>query len=782
MAPLSRFRIVELGIGPASGLATMVLADFGADVVKIVPQSGDPFSMLGSWPLWTRGKRLVRANLRNAEDAARVRGLIVDSADAVLTTLNREQRDRLGLDRERLGRPDLVLGIISGFGEDGPYAGYPGYEPVVAAKSGRMLSFAGVADRDGPNYAALQVGTHATAQSAAAALLAALVGREATGAGFTFDTSLLRGMMPYEMGIMAMAQLWDKGILERPKAQRDRTKSMPTLNYHPVRTKDGQWLQLGNLLPHLLANFLRAAGLTDELRQPKYGGESDPMRWPRETLEGFRDHLFQHMQTKTLAEWTDLFVADGGVVSHPYQTTQDALDDPDVVANGHVVARGGSRQLGLVANLTASPGEVGGAAEETTFDAIPPHPVEIPRASANASKRPLEGVVVVESATIIAAPLGASVLADLGARVVKLEPLGGDPFRSMFHGFGASKCNAGKESICLDLKSAQGQRIAQALAAKADIWIHNYRMGVPEKLGIGYDDLAALNPNLVYVSANGYGPAGPGAKRPSTHPIPGAALGGVVWQLGNLPPANEAQSLAQLRETARKLLRANEVNPDPNTSMVVATSALLGLAARRSLGRGQKIFVDMFGANAYANWDDFIAYEGKPERPPVDAEGYGIGPLQRLYRCRDGWVFLMIVNEREWEAFARETNLGVGRDDDALGEALERLFAAGDAADFERRLAPKGVGCVRADGAQPPDFFLNDPHCEAEELRVPAVHPDWGDYYRNGPMARFSAGDAYRGASAMGDSTTALLEELGYGAAEVAELIERRVVRARDAA
>ena len=492
MAPLSRFRIVELGIGPASGLATMVLADFGADVVKIVPRSGDPFAKLGSWPLWTRGKRLVPADLRDAEDAAQVRQLIVDSADAVLTTLNKAQRERLGLDRESLGRPDLVLGVVSGFGEEGPYANYPGYEPVVAAKSGRMLSFAGVADRDGPNYAALQVGTHATAQSAAAALLAALIGREATGHGFDFDTSLLRGMMPYEMGIMAMAQLWDKGILERPQAARDRTRSMPTLNYHPVRTKDGKWLQLGNLLPHLLANFFRAAGLADELRDPKY--EGGPMRWPRETLEGFRDHLFRHMQTKTLAEWTDLFVSDGGVVSHPYQTTQDALEDPDVVANGHVVERNGSRQLGLLANLTTSPGEVGDAAQETTFAALPPHPVAARTASGQAPKRPLEGVVVVESATIIAAPLGASVLADLGARVIKLEPLGGDPFRSMFHGFGASKCNAGKESICLDLKSPEGQRIAQALAAKADIWIHNYRMGVPEKLGIGYDESLGAEP------------------------------------------------------------------------------------------------------------------------------------------------------------------------------------------------------------------------------------------------------------------------------------------------
>ena len=777
MLPLERFRIVEVGIGPASGLATMMLADFGADVVKVVPKGGDPFAGMASWPLWSRGKRIVRADLRADADVAKVRALITGSADAVLTTLNREQRERVGLDAASLGREDLVFGVISGFGEDGPYAGYPGYEPVVAAKSGRMMTFAGVADRDGPNYAALQVGTHATAQTAAAALLAGLIGREACGRGFSFDTSLLRGMMPYEMGIMAMAQLWEKGILERPKASRDRTKSMPTLNYHPVRTKDGHWLQLGNLLPHLLANFFRATGLAEELKGEEHRG--DPMRWPKPVLEGFRDRLFAHMQTKTLAEWTDLFVADGGVVSHPYQTTQDALKDPDVTANGHVVANGGGKQLGLVANLTATPGKAGGAAVETTFKAIEPRRVRASATVGERPRKPLEGVLVVESATIIAAPLGASVLADLGARVIKLEPLTGDPFRSMFHGFGASKCNAGKESICLDLKSAAGQEIAQALGAKADIWIHNYRVGVPEKLGIGYDELAARNPNLVYVSANGYGPGGPGAKRPSTHPIPGAALGGVVWQLGGLPPTAAELDSHGLRETARKLLRANEVNPDPNTSMVVANAALLGLAARRTSGSGQKLYVDMFGANAYANWDDFVSYSGKPERTPVDADGYGLGPLQRLYRCRDGWIFLMVVNEAEWRQLATTLGLDVAPDDPRLQEILEANFAAGDADDFEQRLAPKGVGCVRADGPEPPDFFRRDPHCAVEELRVPAQHPDWGDYYRNGPMARFSKGDTYRGASAMGDSTVALLEELGYSPAQIADLVENKRVGVR---
>ena len=779
MRPLSRFRIVEVGIGPVSGLATTVLADFGADVIKVVPPGGDPFRTMGSWPLWTRGKRIVPADLRDAGDVEAVRRLIRDSADAVVTTLNAAQRERVGLDLASLEREDLILGIVSGFGEEGPYANYPGYEPVVAAKSGRMTTFAGVADRDGPNYSALQVGTHATAQSAAAALVAALIGREATGCGFTFDTSLLRGMMPYEMGIMAMAQLWDKGILERPKAARDRTKSMPTFNYHPVRTKDGHWLQLGNLLPHLLANFFRAAGLSDELKAPEFKG--DPMRWSPDVRETFRERLFEHMQTKTLAEWTEIFVTDGGVVSHAYQTTQAALDDPDVVANGHVVERNGMKQLGLVANLTESPGDVGGPAQETTLDAIEARPVAATGTGAQ-PKKPLEGVTVVESATIIAAPLGASVLADLGARVIKLEPITGDPFRSMFHGFGASKCNAGKESICLDLKSAEGQKIAQALAAKADVWIHNYRMGVPEKLGIGYADLAAVNPDLVYVSANGYGPGGPGAKRPSTHPIPGAALGGVVWQLGGLPPTEVAPGMDALRETARKLLRANEVNPDPNTSMVVATTALLGLAARKAHGKGQKIFVDMFGANAYANWDDFLTYAGKPERAAVDAGGFGTGPLQRLYQCGDGWVMLMIVTDGEWAKLAAELSLDAGRDDPNLAATLESVFASGSADDFEARLAPQGVGCVRADGKAPPDFFLTDEHCGIEELRTQAVHPDWGDYWRNGPMARFSKGDRYGGASAMGDSTLPLLAELGYSEAESAALVEERKVYARDAA
>ena len=776
MSALTQYRIFEIGTGPVTGIACMILADFGAEVIKVSPPEGDTFKDMASHRMWMRGKSQIHVDLKDSEQVKALRQYILETADACVTTLKAQDCVDLGLDSAslRADREDLVYGHLSGFGIRGPYKDYAGYEGVVAAKSGRMLNFAGVADRPGPNYSALQVGVHATAQSTAAAVLAGLDARERTGHGTTFNTSLLRGMMPYEMGVVSMAQLQDKGILPKPQVARDRSKSMPTLNYHPVRTQDGKWLQLGNLLPHLLTNFLRSAGFDDVFSDERYRG--DPMRWNPEVREEFRDRMLAHMQTRTLQEWTDHFVKDGGVVSHPYQTTQDALDDPDIVSNGHTVEVENGKQLGLLANLTQSPGKVGQPHQDTTIEKLNNRNVSTSLTSGSPVKKPLEGVTIVESATIIAAPLGAATLADMGARVIKLEPLEGDPFRNMMSAFGASKCNTGKESICLNLKSEEGQRIAQQLAEKADVWIHNYRVGVPEKLGIGYDQLSQINPQLVYISANGYGPNGPGAKRPSTHPIPGAAMGGVVWQIGGLPDPNEEADIESIRETSRKLLRANEVNPDPNTSMVVATTACLGLHARRALGKGQKIFIDMFGANAYANWDDFLSYEGKKDRTPVDEDGYGLGPLYRLYECRSGWVFLAAVSSKEKQALkqALDVNLEAAN----LSEQLGQLLKQDDAINWERKLSPLGVGCVVADEEAPPNWFLHDEHVKEEGLLVPAVHPEWGDYLRLGPMVEFDQEASYPGTEGAGGSTIDLLQELEYSQSQIKTFLEQEVVRA----
>ena len=145
MKPLEAYRIVELGIGPVTGLAGMVLADFGAEVIKIDPLAGDRFDAMPASRLWRRGKRTVTADLAKPEDVAKVRELILGTADAVITTLKSAKREAIGLNVSDLtrARPDLVYGIVTGFGERGPYAHLPGYEGVVAAKSGRMLGIRG---------------------------------------------------------------------------------------------------------------------------------------------------------------------------------------------------------------------------------------------------------------------------------------------------------------------------------------------------------------------------------------------------------------------------------------------------------------------------------------------------------------------------------------------------------------------------------------------------------------------------------------------------------------
>ena len=487
------------------------------------------------------------------------------------------------------------------------------------------------------------------------------------------------------------------------------------------------------------------------------------------------------------------------------QSAQDGLLHPDLEANGEVVAfdhprYGPTRQLGPLAQLDETPGEVPrwspepGEHTAEVFAEPPRDPWRPPEGATPSDRPPLEGVTILEFGTIIAAPLGIAFLADLGARVIKIEPPEGDPYRGMGFGLGAfcgiAKTSAGKESICLDLKREQGRAIVRKLLERADAVMHNFRPGVPERLGIGYEQAREIRPDVVYLQVNGYGPRGPSADRPSAHPIPGAAVGGQLYQAGAAMPPAGIGSLDELREASRWLFRANESNPDPNAGSVVQNAMLLGLYARQRFGVGQRISMSLLGANAYANFDDFLSYAGKPPRPTVDADLHGLNALYRLYPARQGWVFLGVATEREWASLcsgsgredlasdARFATREARREHDAaLCEELRALFATRDAAEWETLLAPLGVGCVQADADTPGTFFADDPHIEANGWRFEPEHALWGRYVRHGPQVTLErTPGSYRAGALAGQHTDAILEELGYDAGEIARLREERVV------
>ena len=792
-------RVLDLSSGPVGGIATMVLADFGAEVVKLERPGGDPLRSLAAAPMWLRGKRSIEADLKT--DAGRARLLELSrNADVVVTTLRPGNAERLGADYSALAahNPRLIYCSITGFGPRGPYADYPAYEGVVAAKSGRMQGFTGQRTREGPGFAAVPVGAHAASQGAVHGIAAALIERERCGRGQIVETSLLQGMLPFDLLQLLLTQLHER----EPDTFPDILViggGMPTLNYHPVMAADGRWIQLGNLLEHLFYAFMDAADLTELFAEEQWqGGQAE---WSEQAVEEMRDRILERMQERSAEEWMQIFRASGNVAAEIFTPTNDALDNLDMQANGDVITLedpqlGPVRQLGPIAQLDQTPAQIARPApavgeanglhwpSRNGASATPPNSAQ---PSDQPNGKPLDGITILEFATIIATPIGVSMLADLGARVIKVEPIGGDPFRGMgggpLTGLLAAKTNAAKESICVDLKSEAGQAIVADLIKNAHAIVHNYRPGVPERLGIGYETARALRPDIVWVSANGYGADSPGARRPSAHPVPGAAVGGALYQAGAAMPPAACEGLDEIREASRQLMRANEANPDPNTGVLVASATLLGLYAQQRYGIGQRIFVNMLAANAYANADDFVAYDGKPPRRQVDAELYGLSALYRLYPTAQGWVFLAAPTDTEWRTFAQIAAPALADDprfadapsrdahDAELADALTAVFAARSAAEWEALLTPHRIGCVAADAHSAGQFFAHDDHIEANGFAPHATHQRHGNLRRWGPLTVCAGGRTdYAPGVLAGAETNAILQEIGRTTAEIATL------------
>jgi crotonobetainyl-CoA:carnitine CoA-transferase CaiB-like acyl-CoA transferase len=385
---------------------------------------------------------------------------------------------------------------------------------------------------------------------------------------------------------------------------------------------------------------------------------------------------------------------------------------------------------------------------------------------------------VLELATWVATPLSATLLADLGARVIKLEPPGGEPFRQVAYGRPWLKTIQGKQSLAIDLKRPEAREIVRRLVERADALVHNYRPGVPERLGIDYESVRAWNPRLVYLYGASYGSTGPCSARPAYHPTAGALCGGALAQAGagSIPPPDAPLDTDALRRLSRRLELANETNPDPTAGVASASALLMALYHRERTGQGQYLETSMLCSNAWALAADFVDWDGRPARETPDAELLGLGPRYRLYRTAEGWVFLGCPTPRGFERFAR----AVGREDwlreplpaDAeLAAQIEQLLAARPAAEWEALLTSKGIACVVADQGPFARFAYGEPWMREAGFVVDLEDSAVGPYTRFGPTVRLSRDHAeLRGPSLAGEQTREILGELGYAAPDIAAL------------
>ncbi len=387
---------------------------------------------------------------------------------------------------------------------------------------------------------------------------------------------------------------------------------------------------------------------------------------------------------------------------------------------------------------------------------------------------PLAGVRVVEVGVFMAAPFATMQLADLGAEVVKVEPPGsGEPVRStgpFVEGESSPylRLNRGKRSAALDLKSDAGRAAFLRLATEADVVIENLRPGAMRRLGLGYDDVRALNPRVVYASASGFGQDGPLASLPGLD-IMAQARGGLMSITGDPegPPAKVGVPLCDLV-----------------CGIYTALAVTAALREREASGEGQYVDVSLLESGvSLAVWEAGKYFATGEVGAPLGSAHQSQAPYQAV-RTSDGWATLGAITPPTWAAMCAAFGLEDLRDDerfrdsssrharrDELIPAIEERTSHWTTAEVVRRLEEVGVPCAPiADYGE----VFTDEHLAARDFFWDADHPVAGPVRQVGSPMRFSRSQPRRAGAGpvLGADTRAVLAEVGYTGDEVDEMVQ----------
>jgi crotonobetainyl-CoA:carnitine CoA-transferase CaiB-like acyl-CoA transferase len=768
---LAPYRVLDL-TDERGELCGMILGDLGADVICVEPPGGSPSRRGGPlldeapegelslrFRAYNRSKRSIVLDLdvpANRQDFE----ALVAGADFVLQSGVPSRLEAAGFDFDRLRElnPQIVSVHITPFGTDGPYAHWPASDLTVAALAGPM-SLQGAPDRAPVRVTVPQVWRHTGAEAAAAAMIAH-ARRVRTGTAQRVDVSAQAAMTWTMMNGMGAAAV-DKDYNRMGSMLQLGVITLPCV----FECRDGYVVAAtsGAALPLMIEWMIEVeavdASWADEdwltYQQRLLSGEP-VARQPGDIMGS----MVEFLKTQSKAELLQGGL-ERGVTMAPVNNVDDLLAFPHLTERGawqNVELPGGRSARTPSGFATASVTPIGPKRASPRLDE---HGTEIRTEIASARRRPAAlsasdgeslpyaGLKVADLTWVVAGPATTRYLVDQGAEVVRIESearpcatrLAG-PYKDAVPGLNRSHFfgdyNAGKRGIALDLKQPEGVEIVRRLIEWADVYVENFRPGVVDRLGLGYEAARAINPSIIMLSTSLMGSQGP-----ASH------LAGFGYHAGAIAGYYELTGWPDLPPDGPWLAYTDTVAP-----RFQAAALMAAIDHRRRTGVGQHVEFAQLEAGLQFLAPEILAVEAGASAPTRLGNRATDASPQGAYRCagEDQWCAIAVETDEQWRALRNV----LGDPDWALASALDGVSGRlADHDDIDAKLSewtaerdPRKVmeamlaAGVPAGVVQRSSDLLVDPQFQHRGFWREYEHPEIGTAPYAGPAGRIDGHDA----------------------------------------